>query len=303
MNEICNEVFMRQVNAQTMISRTEEQFNNQRENVHILIAGDSHPRSDVYPPELDGSFVVATGGENIVHTYYRLKKYIEEGMEIDLVILPIDLHSFSSFRTDRIDDVYFWKKCVDYLEIGRAKHKPGKYGFYRLKGEFSYIGGINQTIKLLNIYCECEEFEVITDGHFAGQQDFSEVNDPVYMAKLRVKSHLRNFDPVDPFLKSYFIKTLQLLQNNHVKVVLVRYPISNPYYRIANQVIDVDTFNREIELMIKNHGFDFPILDYHDIYWRQKEMFNDADHLNVYGAKEFTKVLRKDLLDLGLYSP
>ena len=60
---------------QANLYRSDQQFQTEKKQVKILIAGDSHPRADVYPKLLENSFIVAYGGENTILTYYRLSNY------------------------------------------------------------------------------------------------------------------------------------------------------------------------------------------------------------------------------------
>lgn len=301
-SELVNQTYISIVLSKSTLSRAANQFDKKRDKTSILIAGDSHPRSDVYPPIIPNSFNVATGGENIICTYYRLRRYIKDGMNIELVILPIDLHSFSSFRTDRLIDTYWWRNYINYFELGRIKGKLFEYFWIRVGGDFAYIGGIKNTINQIKIKLGIKEIIPIHDGHLAGNEDFSKIDDPVYTAKLRVNSHLKGEEIFDRYMVMYFFRTLDLLQQDDVKVVLVRYPISNAYYRMAEKVMDIDKYNQQVERMIEANGYYIPILDYQDSKFLPKSMFNDADHLNVNGAKYFTRMLKNDLMKLGVVS-
>lgn len=306
-NFFAKSIFIDQVLQYTNLYRSDYEFNQAKERIRILVAGDSHPRADVYPELLENSFIVAYGGENTILTFYRLYNYIEiQNLDIELVLLPFDLHTFSEYRKNTygengIAGAAWWSDYIDYGDLCTGKVDGLNLFCWvkRLEAEFPYKDGIEKTRNYAYIKLGKSNFSQLDFGSLPGKGDFSIEPDPVNKALTRARGHLSNYDATDIDLITYYIRTIKMLKDNGVNVVLVRYPITNPYYRMANRIIDADEFYTKLGELLKEDNVDVPVLDYHDLYWKQNEKFSDPDHLNLDGAKEFTLQLKNDLENLG----
>ena len=95
---------------------------------------------------------------------------------------------------------------------------------------------------------------------------------------------------------TYFLKTIELAEQNNITVIFVKYPVTRDY----NNLILKNNLNREdyYNTIFKDVNSRIPnyiVLDYYDTYFDNPEYFGDADHLNYVGAEAFTNKLYKDL--------
>lgn len=310
LNGLFKQLFIDKVLIYTNLYRSDRQFQTVKNQVKILIAGDSHPRADISPKLIENSFIVAYGGENTILTYYRLSNYVEDqNLNIDTVLLPYDLHTFSDYRKNTYGEngmagASWWSEYIDYFDLCTGMDTGLNFSCWlkRAEAEFPYRNGIGKTKNFINIKSGKSGFSKIEDGSLPAKGDFSQESAPVEKALTRARGHLSNYNVMDDDLIVYYIRTIKMLKKNGVNVVLVRYPVTNPYYRMAARIIDVEVYYSKIGELMFRKGIDVPVLDYHDLYWRQNEKFSDPDHLNLDAAKEFTFQVRNDLVDLGYFN-
>jgi hypothetical protein len=299
LNLLCNELYYQLITSKTDIASVDRDFRDWAQDVDILVLGDSRPRTSVHPDILEESYIYAFPGENYFQTYYKLKFFLEEEKpDFKLILLQIDLLSFSSYKTDRIGDHSFWKRYIDYVELGQIKGDLFAYLSYRLEGEFAYLGGIDAALEYIRNY----PVKLQTDRGFHGWQgilterDQDRINQ---LAKHRAELYFAGNDYIDKDLLAYFLRTLDLCRQHDIPVVLIKYPTTKIYYDEVAALVHVDRLYEEIYASLESYS-EIPILDYHDLYWDQPELFRDPYHLNVTGARQFTTILRDDLLGLGL---
>jgi hypothetical protein len=278
------------------------QFEQYKQDTSILIIGDSHPKTAVDPRLLPGSFNMSTQGENMMYTYYRLKYYLEvEKLDIRLAIMEVDVHTFAPVPIDQFILPVFWRKYVDYVEVGKSSKMMGKFLTYRLSGEFSYVNGVNDSIKLLKKSIKGRtNLSQIVQGHLVRTTDYSKEKDPVSIAREKAEFHIQGPVHFDPLVSDYFIRILFLLQKHGVDAILVRYPVAREYYRIVDSKMDIAGYYDSLYELLAQNQLQLPILDYHNIYWDKPDYFANSDHLNQTGAEAFTMLLKNDLEDLGL---
>lgn len=83
-----------------------------------------------------------------------------------------------------------------------------------------------------------------------------------------------------------FNRILNCAAKHHVKVVLLKFPVSKNYsdFKIKKKIISpitISTINYE----------NIQLLDFENIFFNNDSYFNDPDHLNTKGAKVFSKIL------------
>lgn len=300
-NLIANEIYTRLVLSHSYLYRTEAEFQEYKDSIQILIVGDSHPMSAVDTRQMQGAFNLTSPGENIIQTYYRLRYYLEvEPLDVKLVVLPLDLHSFSSFRISRFESMNFWSKYINCVELAKISDSLGSYMRRHATGNLTYAGGVSDTVKLLQVRAGLVEGE---DPLFMGfrvkSARFVDEGNKKNNARIIVGKHLMGYEPLHPEAEAYFLRILDLLAAHDVKVVLVEYPVSREYYQSAGVAMDIPEFYRSLGDLLKKRSQEPPILDYHDLFWNDQINFSDPDHLNEAGASEFTRILEQDLEELG----
>jgi len=299
LNSLCNELYYQLIASKTEIASVDSDFREWAKETDILVLGDSRPRTSVHPDILINSYIYAFPGENYIQTYYKLKYFLEEeSLDFKLIILQIDLLSFSSYKTERIGDHSFWKRYIDYIELGEIKGNLPTYLFYRLEGEFAFLGGIDATLEYLQSSPGAVQLKRGFHG-WEGMLTERDQNKISQLTKHRVELYFTGHDYLDKDLLAYFLKTLDLCQQHNIPVVLVRYPTTKIYFEEVSALIHVNRLYEEIYSSLEGYS-EIPILDYHDLYWNQPELFWDPYHLNVTGAEQFTTVLKDDLIELEL---
>lgn len=299
LNSLCNELYYQLVTSKTDIASVDRDFRKWAGDTDILVLGDSRPRTSVHTGILEDSYIYAFQGENYIQTYYKLRYFLEkEELDFKLIILQIDPLSFSPYRTNRIGDHSFWKRYIDYIELGQIKGDLPTYLLYRLEGEFAYLGGIDATLEYIRSYPVNLQIERGFHGveRILTERDQSKLHQ---LAKHRAELYFAGRDYLDEDLLAFFLRTLDLCQQHNIPVVLVRYPTTQIYYTEVAALIRVDLLYAEIYTSLDSYA-DIPVLDYHDLFWGHPELFSDPYHLNVTGATQFTTALRNDLVELGL---
>jgi|CXWL01.1.fsa_nt_gi hypothetical protein len=280
------------------------EYFEQVSNSQGLVLGDSHPAYDIDPEALgEGWHNFSYPGENLVMTYFKLKYALAKGHRPSYVVLPLDLHSFSVYRsigTDYSNALSFttseelrkvvgfqaWAKSVikSYLPLTSTFNRQQflEYGIKRLK---SCVFGEKEVLK---------KFTVSKRGHLEShQKGFVEMSlgerDKVATARYseQMKPPL-----LSPLLVEYFLKIIALCKERDILLVGVRYPLSGPYYEHVRTNPDIS----DVVRLYQSSGGNFLIMkDYSQLYLDRDEYFNDADHLNVRGSAEFSKLLASEL--------
>jgi len=135
------------VTFHSVCARQEKALERFGKPIHFIFLGDSHTNSDINPKYIPYSFNFASPGENYIQNYFKLKYLLEKtGLPIKYAALPIDLHSFSSLKSERIWEKhdFFWVKYVDYYDVGLNAKKLLLFLKKYILGKFlSYCGNFD----------------------------------------------------------------------------------------------------------------------------------------------------------------
>jgi len=293
-----NFLYTEVVLSHSLVYRVEEQFQQNKEDLSVVFLGDSHPRNSVNPTYMEHAFNFATGGENYIQTYYKLRYYLEEErLDIKTVVLPLDLHSFSGKRSDEFRDNNYWQKYLNYWEIAQVKNGNFQILNFWLDGEMAYWHGADETESFL------VNFQVEMEKGFVPRGQIIKSAEGKYiggMAKARARGQLSRKRVIDEAIVYYFKELLKLCTRNGIQVVFVRYPVTREYYSVAIKIVPIEEYYNELTGIIEEF-IDSPIiLDFHDKYWDQPNFFGDVDHLNIYGAEDFSSILWEEMKKFGV---
>ncbi len=293
-----NELFIKLVLSESYLYRTETQFEAQKQDIRILAVGDSHPKFAINPDYLPHSFIISSKRENVIQIYYRLLRYLQvEHLDLQLVILPLDVHTFAPIGDDELAPHDFWRKYLDYRELGQSRGKLKKFIKYRASGEVSFAGGVDNTILLMKIWVGLRaEPDKLISGYQVRQGNFAEFLDPVYDAEIKAEAHIVGDNHIDPETERYFLASLALLQSQGIDFVFIKYPVPWEYYQEVNKLMDVPGYYEKVTATLHEQYPGALVLDYQDIFFDSPQYFSDSDHLNAAGAVVFTQILRQDLL-------
>jgi len=294
-------VFVHKEMARIPAGLTERQFSQCRDRITTLAVGDSHMATGFDPRLFEGSFNFALYGETYAYNYYKLKRVLENNPRIRTVLLPLDLHSFSSWRADRELRDFYWIRYVDYLELGWIRREPleylGKYihgRFFPYQGEFAaLLGGSGRDSATPRVpRPETIQGFVLRTGTYDVKRERQAVR--------RIKLHLSGQKAFDDVSARYFRKILEMCSAGGINLVLIKFPVSEPYYRWAMKLMPRPEIYARVDEMIKPFR-NVRVLDFQKSFFdRDRELFDDPDHLNEAGARLLTLEIKRLLSDLTI---
>lgn len=292
------------LNKRLADSRTgliDSQFHGVEGKVEVLAMGDSHMATGFDPRVFKNAFNFALYGENYIFNYYKLKYILHRDARIKVIVLPIDLHSFSCWRAVRFLHDFYWVKYVDYLELGWHKKELlkfiGKYiqgRFFPYLGEFALVFDLPAQDERTRKVPQPRIFQ----GFIIKTETFDQNREK--RARQRVRLHFQQQRCFDEVAAVYFEKILQLCARYHKPLVLVKFPVSALYYRYASQKVAVEELYEKIRLMIQPYS-NVTVLDYQKSFFEHDAVyFDDPDHLNERGARVLSERIRNELLTLNI---
>jgi hypothetical protein len=218
-----------------------------------------------------------------------------------VIILPVDLHSFSTWQFERFLHDFYWVKYVNYLELGWYKKDLlafiGKY----IKGRmFPYLGEYEILFDLPPGDSKVRKVPQpeIFQGFIRKTDTFS--NKREKKARDRVRLHFQRHRCFDELEALYFGKILKLCARFNKKLVLVKYPVSQIYFRYASKKVPVKKLYGKVREIIKPYR-NVILLDYQRLFFENDApYFDDPDHLNQHGARILSLKIHRDLRRLNI---
>jgi hypothetical protein len=284
--------------ARTRAGLTERDFSQCRGQITTLAVGDSHMATGFDPRSFDGAFNFALHGETYIYNYYKLKHILEDNPRIRTVLLPFDLHSLSAWRADRELRDFYWVRYVDYLELGRISGRPLEYLSKYIRGRlFPYMGEYAELLGDPGLDSatrrgpgpELVQGFVLKTGTFDKNRERQAVR--------RVRLHFSGHKTFDETAARYFHKILELCSARGMSLVLIKFPVSEPYYRLAMERVALSEIYGRADEMIKPYR-NVRVLDFQKSFFdRDSELFDDPDHLNTAGAEFLTLEIKRLLSD------
>ncbi|MBI4847226.1 MAG: DUF1574 family protein [Nitrospirae bacterium] len=269
----------------------------------ILMLGDSHSMTGLNSEIIGDAFNFSSGGANYMKTYYKLKYILnDKPRRFKVLIIPFDLHSFASNRSDVLMDSYYWKKYVNYWELGlRKKNLPAYLTEYLRGNYFPYAGEFG------NVYLYFkdgqqnvgkEKYRKVIKGYMIDDENYSK-KDKMKLARTRTEEHFKGTKSVDEDLVFYFNKIVSLASGHGIKIILIKFPITDEYYSIASEMMQVDKYNAQINSLVEGKP-DMFLWDYQNFFFDKDYLFSDSDHLNTAGATEFSNIIKDRLKSEGI---
>lgn len=285
--------------------KTTRQFEAERDSVDTLILGDSHAKRALYPSVLKNAFNLAIPGENYIETFYVLRSLIDDAnLEIRTVILPIDLHSLSSWNIDGFAHVHHYASFVDYFEIGWRRGRLMLYAVRALQGRYApYVSERRNILTYFEYNRPRDMFWLqelpLVGGALVDKRSIAKWTSDERMEQTatRVGFHLKNRDPTLPILEAYFLQILDLCAAHNIRVVLVQYPVTREYLRAASEIIDIEAFDQRIRTLVQPYD-NVQLIATRNLFGNRLDVFLDGDHLNEKGAILFSRAIKRRALDV-----
>jgi hypothetical protein len=295
-NALFDQFYKRVIMHNSLLNRSERAFRQYDGDLHFLLMGDSHMFRGVKPEIIGKGYNYSTQGESYIQNFYKLKQLLEkEKRSIRYLVLPLDPHSFSSFRDTKIKDDAFWVKYINYFELAKEVKQRDIIFKYFYGRYFSYAGNF-ENIYLWNRLkrSPLREFQ---RGYLPGFQSFAREKEKVKKAKERAAHHFASYEVLSPFLIRYLQKIIDLCSAHHIKLLFIQFPLSREYDEALTQYMDTDSFYRTIDSLFLDHESVSGILDFHDLYFERPDFFINADHMNDAGATNFSLLLKRIVED------
>ncbi len=290
---VSNALYFAWVVPETVIGKTDKQFEDRDGNFDIIFFGDSHVLSGIDPQYINGSFNFASTGENYFQTYYKVKKILEsDGEKPKAIALSIDLHSFSSTRVKDFGNLWYWKKYVPFKEMVRFEEENKTQRWMQ-----TYIPVIGKGTGFVELFLQSNKANVVL-GYRALNEDFEKAENRKKTGEKRARFHFRNAEDFDELLVEKFSKIIDLAQENGVEVFLIKFPVSKEYLAGAEKYIDAEKYYANLDDIIsktKKKGEGIQMLNYQDEFFDNPGYLSDSDHLNYRGAKALSIFLEKDI--------
>ena len=280
-----------QMTASSILARRDTRFHDtDKTGVDILVLGDSHAYCAISREPFERKLLKwVSPAESYPLNYYKLK-YSLTRFKPKIVILPLDLHSFS-FSSFRVGIDRYWVKYADYCELGAISGKRLLYARKYIEGEFFPYIGAGAT---LNEWAVKELFKLKKKGMMLRQELNVEGKEKAgsrerhprltkSFARIRANAHLGNKRYFYKPMVIYFKKILTLCRENNITVLLVKYPVSKDYYEYASTLMPIRRFNRGIKKILKDYD-NYYILDFREIFFSRIEFMRDVDHVNEKGG-------------------
>lgn len=298
-NYALSRVFLERKLGDSRTGFIDKEFHQAASKVEVLAMGDSHASTGFDPRVFKNAFNFSLYGEKYIYNYYKLKYILQRNPQIKVIILPIDLHSFSTWQFDRFLHDFYWVKYVNYLELGWYKkdlpHFTGKYiggKFFPYAGEYEIVFGLEAADARTRKVPQPEIFQ----GFILKNDTFDKRREK--RARSRVHLHFFKQRYYDDLLALYFKKILDLCAAHNRTLVLIKYPVSKVYFHYAAKKVPAAELYRKVHELIKPYR-NIMVLDYQRLFFaNDAPYFDDPDHLNRHGAEILSRCLCKDLADI-----
>ena len=264
----------------------------------IGLLGNSHVGLQLTPEDIPRSYNLAWLGEGYIVTYYRLKSLIKEhGRPFDTLVLQVDQHSFAYQQRDQSNSPYS-ALHVDYLDVIRRTGQPRARSVEWLRHRaFPYAGHMEEIARYF-----LAENETVQEQLELLDEDFSSRGDPDGEAHRLATFLFRRTTWYSEDMAQYLVAILDLCRQHEIQVVLIRFPLSGPYWRQVANFMPLDEWDTNVAELLADRR-NVTILDYHDLYFDRDDLFMDPHHLNKQGVEIFSARVGRDLRDLGLCGP
>lgn len=277
--------------AGSIQSRKAALFRTERNKAaRIWIMGDSHPMMGLNPANLPGSFNHAATSEYYFLTLHKLKNLLRENEPPEMIILPLDLHSFSAqgnalLLQHELDDVY-WSGILNHREIRAEGLDDDWWRWYISARFFPYAG---QYYRLLSIF-KRESYTILPDGFVPTDEVISSEDFPERMraAKSRFDAHFQKFPVIDSAQLSALKEIRRICRKANIRLLLLSFPLSHEYLTLSDAAFElwpVQNLQKDIKKASR-------YLDFSRIFSHRPELFSDPDHLNSQGAWLFSEMLK-----------
>ena len=257
---------------------------NIEDEILVLICWDSHTKSAINDSVLSSSINISLTSQPFFYTYSILVPLLAENPQIQTVLLGYSFHSLVPI----IDVLLFdseraQKACLDreaYLSVVSLS-----YVLQLVRADGIQILGLSSIKQILKSIRRSSIHNLSFIGSYypSTGQNLTEEN-----VEAAIERHYLNESSdvnygIALYQVDYLYKIDELCKNSDIELFLVNTPISSQYYEAIPKSL------------IENYYYiastvDATLLDFHD-FSLSDSCYGDSDHLNFYGATEFSLFL------------
>lgn len=211
-------------------------------------------------------------------SFYRVEKAFPHVKRVWIPVAPVYLYRDVSKPRWRRYGWFGSTRLVDFIY-----ENPEHWSFFR-----DYLK------KIKNYFITAKPYEadggIVVEGSLAYRQAV----DPAQLPRLATRDAL--FHAQDASFSNTANATrlndfLNYLNKKGITVILYTPPYTENYYNSPILKKYTDAYKKDLESITKKHP-NVLYLDFHDLFkGKQLKYFYDADHINLQGAKAFSKVL------------
>ncbi|RCH56135.1 hypothetical protein DJ568_05150 [Mucilaginibacter hurinus] len=250
---------------------------------NILILGDSHTALGINDKYIPRALNMSSEGEGYLYTYIKLKKFIADNRKLDTVLLSFNFNSVYTEKDEwTIGDEYIVERVPHYFPFLGCR----EIRLFALKPSFY------ESLLKIPVKSKRSVFELLTgnftlaDLHIGGYVNNKERKIEKSLAKLNKDPHNIRFEGYSQYQTEYLNGIVKACDSAGIKLILINMPIFKDAQRFFNK--------QDYYRYYKNHLSQLTLWDFHDMNIKP-ESFRDADHLNFYGAKDFSLFIKTKL--------
>jgi hypothetical protein len=259
----------------------------------VLIVGDSHPHNAFLLAKLPDSIAnVSFGSESLRDVHLKLTTLLRRGIKPRTLVIPADDHIFSPYRelTNNEQSVVLGADVEDYnLVYGRSMSLLKKVAIdaYPLID----LQNRNFLVTLLIEKYLRRSGGGTADGKPAVGQTWATMpaEKRARIADDRLASQFGDRFELSSLMRGTWGQIMTLCRTNNIRVVAVRYPVTDEY-RARLPRYDLSAVGNTLRELPPD-----TVLDYSAIYAGQAVYFADSDHLSTAGSSAFVPHFLADL--------
>jgi len=284
-------VFFIIISKTSSLVENQKHFESLKEAPKFLFTGDSHPTRCIDEQKIKKSFKLSFYGENPILTHFRLKYLLEHlNLKPKYIFLQTDITRFSANYFNRNENYFFYGKYINYKELLDAGII--NYDVYLKSNLYSFFPYIElKTILKKNNMVKTKK----------GRQKFSDFSETQKQTntELFIKHKLLSNNPKNLYYEDaliYFGKTIELCQSHQIKVIGIKYPVTDYYLNTLKQFCGEEMLNNppQDKILLEHN---IPIWDFEKKYLDRHDYFFDSHHMNEHGKAAFTTILKNKIIN------
>ena len=278
----------------SLLNRKETRLTNQLPNIKTLVIGDSHLAAGFNTKHFGHqSYNYCGSGENYMQNYYKLKSVLDQPNNIKTVVIPYEMHSTSSFRNNRITDYSYYGKHISFLNEAISQQNPGLIQDFIKSKAFSYLGQLDNWRRWQKGIKQRD----ITEGIEMRSNIFTNNTNKEQIARGSATIHFKDATAPDQFATSHLRKLIALCKQKNKQPILVRMPVTDLYLKEVNKFQQLEQVEKDTETHRQQYFEEIPYFNFRDSI-TSLDLFDDSNHLNFEGSKQFSTMLKRQIQDL-----